>query len=138
MALLYSKYIGHRKQRYYGSVGVPLYISNEYYSHVYLHTVMPDPPENLRHIFSSGTDLRYEWKPPMTPVIGGIKGYNITFYGDCGTCAPLGMVDNETFVSTCISWTDVGLSCQFKVRTVTDDCDFESEPATLTTLLAGR
>ena len=82
--------------------------------------------------FPSGTEFRSEWAPPQEPVIGGIKGYNVTVNGNCGICDPKGMVDNTTFISSCTGWIPTSQSCQFEIRTVTADCGFMSEPIILT------
>lgn len=94
--------------------------------HTYAYTVIPDPPTSVNLTFLSETELRSEWAPPQEPVTGGIKGYNLTANGNCGTCNPIGIVDNTTLLSMCIG---AGKSCQFAVRTVTADCGFISEPA---------
>ena len=92
-------------------------------------TVIPDPPTRVNLTFPSGIELTCKWAPPQEPVIGDIKGYNVTANGNCGICDPIGMVDNATFEISCTGWTYTGQACQFEVRTVTDDCGFMSEPA---------
>ena len=93
--------------------------------------VIPDRPTKVNLTFSSRKELRCEWAPPQEPVVGGIKGYNLTANGNCGTCNPIGMVDKTTFVSMCTGWTYTGETCQIEVRTVTVDCGFMSEPTKL-------
>ena len=101
--------------------------------------VIPDPPANTTLLLSfSGKELIYTWDPPKKLVASGIKGYNLTFYGDCGTCTPMGLVNNTTFASLCAGWKARGQICHFEIRTVTEDCGLESEPANITSILNGR
>ena len=89
----------------------------------------PDPPMSVNLRFTSGTEFQCEWAPPQEPVIGGIKGYNLTANGNCGTCDPIGMVDGTTFYSSCTGWTLTSQTCQFEIRTVSAECGFMSEAA---------
>ena len=97
-------------------------------------TVIPDPPTNVNFTFPSEVEFQCEWAPPQEPVIGGIKGYNLTANGNCGACDPIGMVDNATFYSSCAGViSTANQSCQFEIKTVTADCGLMSEPAELIT-----
>ena len=95
--------------------------------------VIPDPPmfTSLRPTFSLGFDNvrthQYNWSPPVSPIIGGIRGYNLSSTDSCGNCTR-GLVSNDTFNAICTDWTPVGQICGFEVKTVTMDCGFVSEP----------
>ena len=83
--------------------------------------VEPDPPEHVDFTFPSNTVCQYDWVPPNGNVIGRIKGYNLSYEGDCGICLPIGMVNSSTFTAQCSGWIANGQTCYFEVRTVTEE-----------------
>ena len=93
---------------------------------------------NAQVSFPSGQECRYDWEPPEENITGGIEGYNLTAYGNCGICRPLGMVNKTTLFSLCTEWIAMGQTCHFEIRTVTADCGFLSDPANVTSILDGK
>ncbi len=53
-------------------------------------------------------------------------------------CSPIGMVNGSTFTASCSGWIPNGQTCYFEVRTVTEDCEFLSTPANVTSILDGQ
>ena len=115
---------------------MPMYYT--FYTCIHVTKVIPDPPEHANLTFPSISVCQYDWVPPVDNVTGGIRGYNLSYYGDCGKCSPLGLVNSTTLRAMCSGWTVNGQTCDFEIQTVTADCGFYSEPAHLTSILDSK
>ena len=102
-----------------------------------LITVPPPPPGPLTIPPFSGLSLTVSWSPPSGSVEGEVGGYMFSVTGEGCGCVSM-KVSGDTTSVTCSGWTAAGQTCFFEVRTLSQDCEFISDPVNKTETLAGK
>lgn len=80
---------------------------------------------------------KYSWSPPEGRVIGELLGYRLTPSGDCGNCT-IGMIGSDPLSAICTGWEAQGQICSLEVRTVSADCEIESDALNISAALSGK